>query len=178
MLISYNERALDYNCYVLLQSVTVTSATYCYSTADVITRKKKVPIFLSKPFSMEFNPSNFDGTSSEINVVISCIYYLMTTFIVSLTIKQLLRTYRERLTFVHNADNIKHYLTSLSMEIVEITEQYCYTMNIGISMITNEIFIQYGQSRVLVGSGYLLAIYQLWHNSIMWFSFMTQYYTL
>lgn len=55
-------------------------------------------------------------------------------FFVSLVIKLSLKAYQERLTFVNNIDDAKYHLTSWFMEIVEITEQYCYTMNIGISM--------------------------------------------
>lgn len=59
---------------------------------------------------------------------------MSTIFIVSLLIKLSLKMYHEGLTFVNHADDIKYHLTSFSMEIIEITEQYCYSMNIGISI--------------------------------------------
>jgi len=81
--------------------------------------------------------SNLSGdTAAAANVVISCIIYMSTVFIASLVIKLSLRTCQDRLTFVNFADDAKYHLTSLSMEIVEITEHYCYTMNIGISIKT------------------------------------------
>ena len=81
--------------------------------------------------------SNLSGdTALAANVVISCIIYMSTVFIVSLVIKLSLRTCQDSLTFVNLADDAKYHLTSLSMEIVEITEHYCYTMNIGISIKT------------------------------------------
>ncbi|XP_025205682.1 uncharacterized protein LOC112601989 [Melanaphis sacchari] len=79
--------------------------------------------------------SNLSGDTALVaNVIISCIIYMSTVFIVSLVIKLSLKTYQERLTFVSHSDDAKYYLTSLSMEIVEITEQYCYTINIGIML--------------------------------------------
>jgi len=83
--------------------------------------------------------SNLSGDTALVaNVVISCIIYMSAVFIVSLVIKLSLKTCQGRLTFVNQADDVKYHLTSLSMEIVEITEQYCYTMNIGISIKKNE----------------------------------------
>lgn len=67
------------------------------------------------------------------DVITSCILYMSFVFLVSLPIKLMLRAYQRRLRFVNRVDDAKYHLTSLSMEIVEITEQYCYTMNIGIS---------------------------------------------
>lgn len=83
--------------------------------------------------------SNLSGdTALAANVIISCIIYTSIVFIVSLVIKISLRTCQDRLTFISHADDAKYHLTSLSMEIVEITEQYCYTMNIGISTKKND----------------------------------------
>jgi len=71
------------------------------------------------------------------NVIISCVIYMLAVFIVSLMIKLLLRTYKERLTFVSHIDDVQYHLMFFFMEIVEITEQYCYTMIIGISTRNN-----------------------------------------
>ncbi|XP_029343088.1 uncharacterized protein LOC107883945 [Acyrthosiphon pisum] len=92
--------------------------------------------------------SNLSGdTALAANVVISCIIYMSTVFIVSLVIKLSLRTCQDRLTFVNLADDAKYHLTSLSMEIVEITEHYCYTMNIGIIL---KLYILSGKMVVVI----------------------------
>ncbi|KAE9538886.1 hypothetical protein AGLY_005468 [Aphis glycines] len=92
--------------------------------------------------------SNLSGdTALAANVIISCIIYTSIVFIVSLVIKILLRTCQDRLTFVSRADDAKYHLTSLSMEIVEITEQYCYTMNIGIIL---KLYILSGKMVVVI----------------------------
>lgn len=71
---------------------------------------------------------------SSINVLTSCICYMSAVFTISLMIKLSLRMYQERLTFVDHTDDVQYHLIYFYMEIVEITEQYCYTMIIGISM--------------------------------------------
>ncbi|XP_050060016.1 uncharacterized protein LOC114132311 isoform X2 [Aphis gossypii] len=92
--------------------------------------------------------SNLSGdTALAANVIISCIIYTSIVFIVSLVIKISLRTCQDRLTFVSHADDAKYHLTSLSMEIVEITEQYCYTMNIGIIL---KLYILSGKMVVVI----------------------------
>lgn len=88
-------------------------------------------------FSVKFNPNG--DTASAAHMVISCVFFMSIVFIVSLIIKIMLRTCQERLTFVNRVDNVKYHLTSLCMEIVEITEQYCYSMNIAISIVNNLI---------------------------------------
>ncbi|KAL5242620.1 hypothetical protein ACI65C_010030 [Semiaphis heraclei] len=92
--------------------------------------------------------SNLSGdTAMAANVVISCIIYMSAVFVVSLVIKLSLRTCQDRLTFVSHADDAIYHLTSLSMEIVEITEQYCYTMNIGIIL---KLYILSGKLTVVI----------------------------
>lgn len=128
-----------------------TQSTYCtkahrcvryISYSDCTTRSHKTHsnIWFFFFFLVEPTPKT--------NVVISCVFYMSIVFVVSLVIKLSLRTYHERLTFVSHADDVKYHLTSLSMEIVEITEQYCYSMSIGISIHTRDThFINksYGQ---------------------------------
>ncbi|XP_022164439.1 uncharacterized protein LOC111029640 isoform X2 [Myzus persicae] len=92
--------------------------------------------------------SNLSGDTALVtNVLISCITYMSAVFIVSLVIKLSLRTCQDRLTFVNQADDAKYHLTSLFMEIVEITEQYCYTMNIGIML---QLYILSGNMAVVI----------------------------
>lgn len=85
---------------------------------------------------MKSNP-NYDSTLT-VYVAISCVLYISATFFTLLTIKVLLKMYQEKITFTKRLDDIKYHLSLMSMEIVEITEQYCYTMNIGISIIVYE----------------------------------------
>ncbi|XP_025422946.1 uncharacterized protein LOC112692490 [Sipha flava] len=80
---------------------------------------------------MESNPANSDTYAANV-VILTCIFYTSVIFIVSMTIKLLLRMCQERLTFVCDLDDVKYHITSFFMETVEITEQYCYTMNVAI----------------------------------------------
>ncbi|XP_026823216.1 uncharacterized protein LOC113561156 [Rhopalosiphum maidis] len=120
MFINYNPRCLTV-VNSIIQIVIKTNIIFARSIRRLSNRRG---------FKMESNLSG--DTALVANVIISCIIYTSTVFIVSLVIKLSLRTCQDRLTFVNHTDDAKYHLTSLSMEIVEITEQYCYTMNIGI----------------------------------------------
>ncbi|XP_050526463.1 uncharacterized protein LOC126897084 [Daktulosphaira vitifoliae] len=123
-------------------------------------------------FNIQFLPTKIDK-------LVTCFLHIMIICLNSLLIKLSLNLYRNRLKFANYLDFIMYEVIHIVMEVVEITEHYCYMMiihNVLILKISGEIILVFFLRLIL---NYLMKIttnscaYKIFHLNLIFVVYQT-----